>query len=652
MSNRLAQATSPYLLQHAHNPVHWHPWDDEALALARREDRPIFLSIGYSACHWCHVMERESFEDPEVAAELNAHFVPVKVDREERPDLDDLYMGAVQAVSGRGGWPMSVFLTPGLRPFFGGTYFPPRARMGMPGFLDLLRRVRQAWETQREAIEQDAGQLSGILAQEAPAAPALPGLEPVEEALAWLARNFDARWGGFGPAPKFPQPATLELLLRRGGAGGRRMALATLDAMARGGIRDHLGGGFARYSVDPRWAVPHFEKMLYDNALLASVYLEAHQATGEARYARVAEDTLDYLLREMRDPEGGFHASEDADSEGEEGRFYVFTPADVEAALGAGAAEACRAYGVTPEGNFEGATVLHLPGEPPPEAVRLALRAWRDRRVRPGRDDKIVTAWNALALSALARAYRVLGREAHLEAARGLARFLRRDLWRDGVLLRTWRGGKGHTPAFLEDHAALATALLDLYQADFDPAWAAWARELGEILLRDFQDPAGGFFTSPVRPDLPIRQKPLHDGATPSGNTLAARALRDLHRLFGHGPFLEGAEGAVRAAAPLLDRGAASAAGMADVLASLHAPGAEVAVAGDPADPRTRALLARARALAGPDTLVTLVEADPGLPLNQGRGNATPCAFLCRGATCLPPVADPAALDPHFQIDK
>ncbi len=643
MPNRLADATSPYLLQHAHNPVDWHPWDDEALALARREDRPIFLSIGYSACHWCHVMERESFEDPDVAAELNAHFVPIKVDREERPDLDDLFMGAVQAISGRGGWPMSVWLTPDLRPFYGGTYYPPRARQGMPGFLDLLRRIRSAWAGQREALESDAGQLAALLAREVPSAPALPGPEVVREALAWHAQAYDHRWGGFGAAPKFPQPANLELLLRRGGEDGRRMALATLDAMDRGGIRDHLGGGFARYSVDARWAVPHFEKMLYDNAQLASVHLEAHRLTGEPRYADVAVEILDYLLRDMRDPAGAFHASEDADSEGHEGRFYVFTPADAEAALGPeDGARACAAYGITPEGNFEaGATVLHLAGPALAEDLRLRLRAWRDRRVRPGRDDKIVASWNGLALSAFAQAARTLGREAHLRAAQDLARFLRRELWRDGLLLRTWRGGRAHTPAFLEDYGAVACGLLDLYQADFDPAWARWARELGEGILAAFQDPAGGFFASPARHDLPIRQKPLHDGAMPSGNALAARALRDLHRLFGHGPFLEGAEGAVRAAAPWLERSPAGAAAMAEVLASLRAPAPEVAIAGDPADPRTRALLAEARRQAAPGALVTLVEADPGLPLHAGRRSPEPCAFVCRGQACLAPVKKP-----------
>ncbi|HEX9009475.1 MAG TPA: thioredoxin domain-containing protein, partial [Holophagaceae bacterium] len=500
MSNRLAGSLSPYLLQHAHNPVDWFPWGEEALAKARAEDKPIFLSIGYSACHWCHVMERESFEHAEVAEVLNTHFVPIKVDREERPDLDDLYMDAVQALTGRGGWPMSVWLTPDLRPFYGGTYFPRESRGGMPGFVPLLRRIAELWTAQRADLEAQARGLSDELRRQAEvqAGEALPGDEVFETALAQLRAGFDSRWGGFGPAPKFPAHMAVELILARGTEADRRMALRTLDAMWEGGMYDHLGGGFARYSVDGQWLVPHFEKMLYDNAQLAACYLAAYQATGEARYASVARETLDYLLRDLRDPAGGVHASEDADSEGEEGRFYVFTPDDIRDALGeAAGARFCTAFGITEAGTFEhGRSVVHrfscpegaglAPGED--AELRERLRVWRDRRVRPGKDDKVLAAWNGLALSALARGYQVLGDPRYLAAAESCAAFLRRELWTGAGLLRVWREGRAHTPAFLEDHGAVAEGLMDLFEAGGDPAWLRWAEALGEALLARFHD--------------------------------------------------------------------------------------------------------------------------------------------------------------------
>jgi len=659
-SNRLIHATSPYLLQHAHNPVDWHPWGPEALAKARAADLPIFLSIGYSACHWCHVMERESFEDEAVARVLNADFIPVKVDREERPDLDDQYMAAVLAITGRGGWPMSVWLTPGLKPFYGGTYFPPAPRFGMPGFGQVLEGISRAWREQRASIERDAEQLVAAMAGQAQAAgSALPGPEVFEAALEQLRGTFDPRWGGFGPAPKFPQAMAVGLLLRRGTAADRAMAGRTLDAMGEGGMFDHLGGGFARYSVDQKWLVPHFEKMLYDNAQLAACYLDAFQATGQTRYRAIARETLDYLLRDLADPSGGFHSSEDADSEGEEGRFYVFTPAEVASALGPEAgARFCQAYGVTTPGSFEhGASVLHRFDAPPGldreglDPLRATLRAYRDRRVRPAKDDKILAAWNGLALTALARGFQVLGDPRYLDAATGLAAFLKRELWRDGVLLRSWRAGRAHIPGFLEDYGAVASGLVDLYEAGFDPASLRWAGELADAMRAGFEDPAQGGFQASQDPDgdLLYAHKPLYDGALPSGNTLAARALLRLAGHLDRPEFRDSALGVLRCAAPLLEQSPGSLLGMLAVLDLARSP-MEVVIAGDPGDPATRALLAAARRPYLPNRLLSLVAADPALPLHQGRGGGDrPAAFVCRDRTCAAPVTDPLALGQLLQ---
>jgi uncharacterized protein YyaL (SSP411 family) len=654
-ANRLIHSTSPYLLQHAHNPVDWRPWGPEALALARAEGRPIFLSIGYSACHWCHVMERESFEDPAVARILNAEFVPIKVDREERPDLDELYMAAVQAITGRGGWPMSVWLTPELKPFYGGTYFPPTGRFGLPGFTQVLEGVARAWRERRGEVEGDAAQLAAALARQAAAPGAtLPGPELVETALAQLRRSFDPRWGGFGPAPKFPQAMAVELILRRGSPADRAMAVRTLDAMAEGGMFDHLGGGFSRYSVDERWLVPHFEKMLYDNAQLATCYLGAFQATGRTEYQTIARETLDYLLRDLRDPAGGFHSSEDADSEGAEGRFYVFTPAEIEAALGAAdGARFCQAYGVTEAGNFEhGASVLHRFDAPPGLGgladLRARLRAARDTRVRPGKDDKVLAAWNGLALTAFARGFQVLGEPRYLDAALALAAFLLREMAPGGGLLRTWRQGRAQIPGFLEDYGAVACGLVDLYEACFDPSWLRWAGHLADTMRERFEDPAqGGFFGSPdPSEDLLFRQKPFHDGALPGGNTLAARALL---RLAGHlerPEFQDSAERALRCAGPLMERAPGGFLGMLAVLDLAAAP-MTLVITGDPGHPATRALLAAARRPFLPNLAISLAAADPDLPLHRMVRNdsARPAALLCRGRTCAPPVTDAAALE-------
>ncbi|HJV38923.1 MAG TPA: thioredoxin domain-containing protein, partial [Geothrix sp.] len=606
MSNHLAGSLSPYLLQHAHNPVDWFPWGGEALAKARAEQKPIFLSIGYSACHWCHVMERESFENPAVAEVLNAHFVSIKVDREERPDLDDLYMDAVQAMTGRGGWPMSVWLTPDLEPFYGGTYFPPEPRGGMPGFIPLLRRIAEVWREDRAGVVGQAANLATELRRQATveAGAELPGEAVLDEALAQLRAAFDPRWGGFGPAPKFPQSMAVELILARGTAEDRAMALRTLDAMWEGGMYDHLGGGFARYSVDGQWLVPHFEKMLYDNAQLACAYLAAFQATGEARYSQVARETLDYLLRDLRDPAGGFHSSEDADSEGEEGKFYVFTPAEVRDALGEmDGPRFCAAFGITDGGNFEhGKSVVHrfscpreasLP-EKEDQLLRERLRQWRDRRVRPGKDDKVLASWNGLALSALARGFQVLGEARYLEAATACAAFLYRELWRDGHLLRVWRQGQAHTPGFLEDSAAVVEGLVDLYEAGFDPAWLRWAESLAEGLLARFLDQVdGGFFSTEAdQPDLLFRLKPGFDNAIPGGNTLAARALLRLSRHLQREDFRLAVEDALRCFAPWMRRAPRAFLGMLGVFDLALREPVEVAISGNPRSSAVQAMLA------------------------------------------------------------
>ncbi len=495
--NRLADETSPYLLQHAANPVEWYPWGDEALGRARDEDRPILLSIGYSACHWCHVMAHESFEDPETAELMNRLFVNVKVDREERPDLDAVYMNATVRMTGHGGWPMTVFLTPAGEPFHCGTYFPPEPRYGMPSFRQVLEAVDDAWRERRGEVQQAGALLAESLRRSADLAPSAEPLtdEILTGALPALRSAFDPEWGGFGGAPKFPAASTVGFMLRlharTGSPDALRMATETLDGMALGGMHDLIGGGFHRYAVDRIWLVPHFEKMLYDNALLASAYLEGFAVTGERRYAQIAEDTLDYLVREMRLPEGGFASSQDADTDGEEGSTYVWTPAQLTEALGdARAATAAAYYGVTEAGNFEGnATVLRAHGEPPADLaeIRAALLERRLRRPQPGRDDKALAAWNGLALAALAQGGWRLRRPDLLEAARDCARFLLGPMTgADGRLRRTFRAGTARIPAYLDDHAAVCHGLLELALATGEPEWLPPARRLADEALARF----------------------------------------------------------------------------------------------------------------------------------------------------------------------
>jgi uncharacterized protein len=559
-TNQLARETSPYLLQHAHNPVDWHPWGPGAIDRARSENKPIFLSIGYSACHWCHVMERESFENPAIAAVMNEHFINIKVDREERPDLDQIYMNAVQAMTGHGGWPMSVFLTPSLQPFYGGTYFPPTDSRGMPGFPRVLLSVHKAWEERRDEILGSAAEMTERLQRMGEIAAG--GLRPLnvaqlDQAARELFKNFDSTHGGFGSAPKFPHPMDLRVLLRQYARTGDDRSLhvvkLTLDKMARGGIYDHLGGGFARYSTDERWLVPHFEKMLYDNALLASVYLEAFQLTGETRYGQVARETLDYVLRRMTAEAGGFYSTEDADSEGEEGKYYVWSLAEIYEVLGAQRGKTfCYVYDVTEAGNWESRNILNLP-RPLDQAARLLSRneaelmaelaesrarllAVRDRRVPPGKDTKILVSWNGLLIAALAVAGRALKTPRYLDAASQAAGFILDRMRAEGArLLHTYKDGQAKLNAYLDDYANLIDGLTRLYEATGEPRWIEGALELARVMIDEFADAEhGGFFyTGKSHEPLIARTKDLFDNATPSGNAMAATALVRLGALTG-----------------------------------------------------------------------------------------------------------------------
>jgi uncharacterized protein len=670
MPNRLADETSPYLLQHAHNPVDWYPWGADALGRARGEDRPIFLSIGYAACHWCHVMERESFENEETAALMNEHFVSIKVDREERPDLDDVYMAAVQAMTGSGGWPMSVFLTPDLKPFFGGTYFPPDDRHGMAGFPRVLAAVADAYRTRRAEVEEQAGTLASHL--QAQLGPPAGGTDPerrqLDAAAARLAASFDATHGGFGGAPKFPAPMTLEFLLRdwhRSGHPARLgMVTRTLDAMADGGIHDQLGGGFARYSTDTVWLVPHFEKMLYDNALLAHAYLEGHRATGSQRYADVARSTLDFMLAELLTDDGGFASALDADSEGVEGRFYVWSYDEFMAVLSdAGLDDADRPlladyWGLIAAGNWEGTNVLHrVAGADAPAGVvergRSALLAARAHRTRPARDDKQLAAWNGLALRALAHAALVLGDERYAAATEDLVAFIERELLRDDDRLwRTARDGRAHTPAFAEDYLAVADGLLVAHGALGSAGPLLLARRLADRAVADFWDEASGTFldTSEEHDRTVAQPRGLVDNATPSANSLAADVLQRLALLTGEASYARKADAILRAISPALDRQPTAFGRMLCAADRRLGEPIDVVVAGRPDDGRPlRQSAARPYV---PDLVLTAVTDGDGLeswPLHAGKvardGHAT--AYACRGYTCDEPTNDPARLEEH-----
>ena len=568
-TNRLINQTSPYLLQHAHNPVNWHPWGEEALEHAKREDKPILLSIGYAACHWCHVMEHESFENEQIAAVMNEHFINIKVDREERPDLDEIYMNAVQMLTGAGGWPMTMFLTPDLKPFYGGTYFPPDNRYGRPGFAQVLLGVEEAYRERHEAVADQADQITAHLNRlsEMEAHDHTLTTDLLDAAYQDYRARFDSQYGGFGDAPKFPPSMGLSLLLRHwlrtGNPNALEMVEVTLEKMACGGMYDQLGGGFHRYSVDARWLVPHFEKMLYDNALLTVTYLEAYQATGKAFYRQIAVETLDYVLREMYNTEvGGFYSTQDADSEGVEGKFFVWTLDEVEALLGKEKAEIyCEYYDITEPGNFEGKNILHV--QTPPDLfarkLRMDLQALetilaegkeklfevREKRIKPGLDDKILTSWNGLMIRSMAMGYQILGDERYREAAEKSANFVLTQLSQDnGRLLRTHRAGKSHLNAYLEDYAYFIASLIDFYEATFDVRWLKQAERLNQIMIEQFWDDANGgfFFTSKDHESLITRSKSGYDGATPAGASMAVHSLLRLDKLLAQSDLREKAE--------------------------------------------------------------------------------------------------------------
>jgi uncharacterized protein YyaL (SSP411 family) len=666
--NRLASETSPYLRQHADNPVDWYPWGDEAFTRARDEDRPVLLSVGYSSCHWCHVMAHESFEDAETAAVVNAGFVAVKVDREERPDIDAVYMEAVQAMTGRGGWPMTLFLTPDGRPFFAGTYFPPRDAHGTPGFGRVLEAVEEAWRERRGEIESQADSLLAAISRRT----TLPGELVTDDgpgpggrypgllagATAELASRFDATGGGFGPAPKFPQPALLELCLDHGRLTGDTGSLAmvetTLAAMAAGGIFDHLGGGFARYSTDATWTVPHFEKMLYDQAGLVRIYLHAALATGDERWHQVVEETVTYVLRDLAAPEGGLYCAEDADSEGEEGRFYVWSPAEITEIAGAGpGAAAIEWYGVTEAGNFEGRTILRRPVGAPlrrPDDVEEARRRLfeaRGRRIRPGLDDKVLTEWNAMFCSALAEAAGATGRPDWTDAAVRIADFLVAHLRRphDGRWLRSWQGGQARHLGYAGDYAWTVDCLTRVGELTGEAAWLDTAVETARSMLELFGDDGGPLFTTGADGEsLVVRPTELLDGATPSATSVAAGALLRLGALTGDEALTEAGEGLLATLVPVAALHPLAAAHAIATCRLADGGITEIVVAGDRPD-----LVATVRRRFEPTAVLAWGDRT-GSPLWEGRQDGL--AYVCRHYTCREPAASPADLDAHLDGER
>jgi uncharacterized protein len=630
--NRLAQETSPYLLQHADNPVDWYPWGDEAFARARAEDRPILLSVGYAACHWCHVMEHESFEDEETAALMNERFVPVKVDREERPDVDGLYMEAVVAMTGHGGWPMTVFLTPDGRPFYGGTYFPPEPRFNMPSFRQILEAVSRAYEERRGELETQADALVGAIREASERRPSNEPLtsELVARAVSALRAQFDPRSGGFGRAPKFPPASNLELLLRTGRDDALEMARVTFDRMAEGGMYDVLGGGFHRYSVDELWLVPHFEKMLYDNALLASAYLHGWLVAGEARYRKVVEETLDYMIRELRLPEGGFASAQDADTDGVEGLTYTWTAAEIEDVLGGPHPEWLQPF-------EHGRSIIRAAV---PEEDRRRLLEVRAGRPQPLRDDKVIAAWNGMALAAFAEAGRQLGREDYLEVAEGLARFLRETMADErGFLRRTYRDGVAKIAGYLEDYAHVANGYIELHWATGDLRWLEEAHSLAKHAEAFADADRGGWFVGDH--DLVARRKEFDDHPTPSGNSMMAFVALRLARIWGSDELERAAVGAFRVAYPLLERAPTAFGHMLCALDLHFSTPREVAVVGESEELRG--------ALEGyrPNSVFALSDAPTdAVPLLAGRGlvDGRPAAYVCERFACQAPVTDAADL--------
>jgi uncharacterized protein YyaL (SSP411 family) len=671
-TNRLAGQSSSYLLQHAHNPVNWYPWGDESLQLARELDRPIFLSIGYSACHWCHVMEHESFQDPETARILNEHFVSIKVDREERPDLDQIYMAAVQAMTGQGGWPMSVFLTPDLKPFYGGTYFPPEDRFGRPSFKRLLQSLADAWQSQRDRVQESCARVSQVVEHvlEVQLSPGELTIELLKRAASVLARTFDEIHGGFGAAPKFPHALELRLLLRAwkrfGDDACLRMTRRTLDHMAMGGINDQLGGGFHRYSTDERWLVPHFEKMLYDNALLAITYLEGYQATGDPFYRQVVHSTLAYVLREMTNPLGGFYSSQDADSEGQEGKYYVWTASETEEVLGPELFDLfADAFGVSDAGNWEGQNILsrvrtdaqlaRLHGMDQAmvhdflDQARTRLLNVRGRRQPPARDKKILTCWNGLMIDALAQAAAVLENQAYTAAGVAAADFLLSHARStEGSLLRCPAvDAPGRQAAFLDDYAYLINGLISLYEATFSPCWIDSALDLADAMIDQFWDiEAGGFFFTSSRSEkLIVRHKDPHDGSVPSGNSMAVTAILRLAQLTGRLDLQEKAEATLRLFRNLMDQVPTAASQMLNALDYFLGPVTEFAIVGAKDDDDTRRVLrcvfksfrprkiVGLKAAAGEDTDNESISLLAG---KRAQGRVT--TYICENFACSAPL--------------
>lgn len=676
-TNRLIGETSPYLLQHAHNPVDWYPWGDEAFERARAEDKPVLVSIGYSACHWCHVMEHESFEDEGVAAVMNQNFINIKVDMEERPDVDQIYMNFVQLTTGRGGWPMNVFLTPDKRPFYGGTYFPPATRYGMPSWRQILLSIAEAYKNKRDELEHSANDIVGELRRLSIVEATQGDLSAdlLETAFTSLVRNFDTVNGGFGGAPKFPPSMALEFILkydkRVAAAGALPMVVETLTKMANGGIYDQLGGGFHRYSVDTVWLVPHFEKMLYDNAQLIRVYLNAFQWTGGGTepgnefFKRIAVETLEYVRREMLDPSGGFYSTQDADSEGEEGKFFVWTPDEVIDILGEGDGRVFNFfYDVTAGGNFEGSNILNVKHTAEDAAAKLKIDKneldevllrgrrklfdEREKRIKPNRDEKVLTAWNGLMLSAFARGAAVLGNEEYLKIARENAEFILREMQRDGRLLRTWKDGAAKLNGYVEDYANVADGMIELYQVSGDVRYLAEAKRLADLMITEFWDGENGgfFFTSNDHEELIVRNKDFYDNATPSGNSVAADVLLRLSKLLGDDKYERFGIAVLRLAASQIRRHPQ---GFGRALSALEfhvAETKEIIIIGERRNDLERMVLSKYL----PDAVIVLSSDPEGdsltTPLLKDRamidGRAT--AYVCEEFVCKRPITDATEL--------
>jgi hypothetical protein len=674
-NNRLIHETSPYLLQHAHNPVDWHAWGDEAFHKARSQNKPILLSIGYSACHWCHVMERESFEDEKIAALMNELFVNIKVDREERPDLDEIYMSAVQVLTGRGGWPMTMFLTPDGKPFYGGTYFPPEDRQGMPGFPRILRGVSQAYRERPADVEKSVSEILSVLQRISESQATDKNFAPdvITESAEKISQAYDSDNGGLGQAPKFPNAGVYELFIRcyyhSKSKRYLEMVTHTLTKMAWGGIYDHLGGGFHRYSVDTKWLVPHFEKMLYDNAQLVRIYAQAYTITGEPLFKAVVDETTTYLLREMLDSEGGFYSTQDADSEGDEGKFFVWTPEEINRVLGEEQGETfSRIYDVSEQGNFEGKSILH-----PILTVEQAIKFFRkdraevealianakqklfverEKRIKPFRDEKIITAWNGLMLSGLAEAIKILDKPAYVETAKRTVDFIFSKMFHDGFLLHTYKDGQAKLLGYLDDYAFLIVGLLDLHEATFDRSFLERAIQLTEIMLREFSDErAGGFFyTGKSHEQLISRAKPVFDASIPSGNAMATQALLRLYHITGNDDCRGRAEQVLRS---YYEAMASQPFGFAHMLCALDLymkPPKEIVVVGEANDPQTKDLVKQVQALYLPNKILQLISPKTPLetvsPLLQGKsqvdGKAT--VYVCQNFTCSAPVTSQTEL--------